>query len=169
MAKVLLIIPPEQFRDEELFETKEELERAGCQTVIASTIAGACAGMLGGRASSDLTLNRVQPDDYEAVVFIGGLGSRLYFHNEKAWQLAQEMHRRGKLVAAICLAPVILANAGLLAGKKATVAGSEANTIESRGAQYTGAGVTVDGQIVTGNGPKSARLFGRRIGELLKR
>ena len=71
-------------------------------------------------------------------------------------------------VAAICLAPVILANAGVLKGRRATVAGTEAKTIESRGAKYMGPGVTVDGNIVTGNAPKSSRLFGQKINELLK-
>lgn len=37
MAKILMIIPPERFRDEELFVTKEELEKGGHSVVIAST------------------------------------------------------------------------------------------------------------------------------------
>ncbi len=44
MAKVLLIIAPERFRDEELFLTKEELEKDGHETVIASTVKGICPG-----------------------------------------------------------------------------------------------------------------------------
>jgi putative intracellular protease/amidase len=55
----------------------------------------------------------------------------------------------------------------LLKGRNATVAGTEARTIESKGAKYTGPGVTVDGLIVTGNAPKSSRLFGQKICELL--
>jgi putative intracellular protease/amidase len=63
---------------------------------------------------------------------------------------------------------VVLANAGVLKGKEATVAGTEARTIESKGAKYMGPGVTVDGNIVTGNAPKSSRLFGQKINDLLK-
>jgi protease I len=77
------------------------------------------------------------------------------------------MHQKGKVVAAICLAPVILANAGLLNNKKATVAGTEAKTIENNGAIYMGPGVTVDGNIVTANAPKASRLFGKTIIETL--
>jgi putative intracellular protease/amidase len=62
---------------------------------------------------------------------------------------------------------VILANAGVLVGKQATAAGTEARTIESKGAKYTGPGVTVDGNVVTGNAPKSSRLFGQKINERL--
>jgi putative intracellular protease/amidase len=55
----------------------------------------------------------------------------------------------------------------VLQGRDATVAGTEARTIEACGATCTGPGVTVDGNIVTANGPKSSTLFGRRVAELL--
>ena len=167
MGKVLMIIAPERFRDEELFVTKEELEKAGHETVIASITKGVCPGSRGGQATATLALAEVQVRDYDAVAFVGGGGAKTYFANEVALQLAQEMYRKGKIVAAICLAPVILANAGILNGKNATVAGTEAKTIESKGAKYTGPGVTVDGHIVTGNAPKSSKLFGQKICELL--
>jgi protease I len=168
MAKVLMIIASERFRDEELFITKEELEKAGHETVIASAVKGICPGSRGGFAAASLALHEVQTGDYDAVVFVGGGGSRMYFSHEEAWRIATEMHKKGKIVAAICLAPVILANAGILNGKNATVAGTEARTIENMGAKYTGPGVTVDGNIVTGNAPKSSRLFGQKITEQLR-
>jgi protease I len=74
MAKVLMIIAPERFRDEELFITKEELEKDGHETVIASTIKGICAGSRGGFAIATLTLNEVHTGDYDAVVFVAGGG-----------------------------------------------------------------------------------------------
>lgn len=167
MVKVLMIIAPERFRDEELFVTKEELEKAGHETVIASSVKGICTGSRGAFATATLTLNEVHTGDYDAVVFVGGGGSRMYFANEEALHIAREMYEKKTVVAAICLAPVILANAGILKGKNATVAGTEAKTLESQGAHYTGPGVTVDGTIVTGNAPKSSRLFGQKISELL--
>ncbi len=168
MAKIVLIIAPERFRDEELLVTKTELESAGHATVIASKVLGTCPGSRGGFAVAGLTLGEIRAQDYDAVVFVGGGGSKVYFADEQALRIAREMHEAGKLVAAICLAPVILANAGILKGKKATVAGTEAGTIESKGAKYTGPGVTVDGNIVTGNAPKSSKLFGQAINTLLE-
>ena len=168
MARVLMIIAPERFRDEELFVTREELEKAGHSIVIASTVKGVCPGSRGGSATATVTLPEVHTSDYDAVVFVGGGGSKLLFHNEHALRIAREMNERQAVVAAICLAPVILANAGVLRGKQATVAGTEARTIEGQGAKYTGPGVTVDGNIVTGNAPSSSRLFGSRINERLQ-
>ena len=62
---------------------------------------------------------------------------------------------------------VILANAGVLHSHHATVAGMEAATIEAQGVHYTKPGVAVDAHIVTVNGPKSSRQFGRCIAQLL--
>lgn len=167
MSTILMIIPPERFRDEELFVTQAELEKAGHTTVIASTRRGTCPGSRGGFANSALTLDEVNLDDYAAVVFVGGGGSKLLFTNERAKEIARYTHAKGRVTAAICLAPVILANAGVLQGRRATVAGTEAAAIESHGAVYTGPGVIVDGNIITANAPKASQLFGQKINEAL--
>jgi len=167
MTRVLMAVAPERFRDEELFVTRDELKRAGHPADIASTRRGKCHGSRGGSVTATLTLAEARPEDYDAVVFVGGGGSRTLFTDDDALRIAREAHEQGKVVAAICLAPVILANAGVLRGKKATVAGTEARTIESKGARYTGPGVTVDGNVVTGNAPKASRVFGQEIGRLL--
>jgi hypothetical protein len=54
MAKILIIIAPERFRDEELFVTKDELEKAGHETVISSIAKGICSGSRGGFATANL-------------------------------------------------------------------------------------------------------------------
>lgn len=162
-----MIIPPERFRDEELFVTKEELEKLEHKITITSSKTGICPGSRGGIAYSECDINEIDIDKYDAVIFVGGGGSKLLFEDKIALQIAREMNTKGKIVAAICLAPVILANAGLLKHKKATVAGTEAITIEAKGAEYTGPGVTVDGNIVTANAPKQSKLFGQTIGKLL--
>jgi protease I len=161
--KVVLVIAPRNFRDEELFHTKEELEKAGIGTTIASTAAGTCSGALGGTAKAELTLDRVSEADFSGIVFVGGGGSSIYFDDKRAHRLAQMFAAAGKVVAAICIAPSTLANAGLLQGKRATAFPSEEGNLRSRGAAFTGEGVTVDGKIITADGPQSARAFGRAI------
>ncbi|MBC7348303.1 MAG: DJ-1/PfpI family protein, partial [Clostridia bacterium] len=78
-----------------------------------------------------------------------------------------EAAEQGKVLGAICLAPVTLANAGVLAGRKATVFSPEAKRLEAAGAKYTGAGVEIDGRIVTASGPENAKDFGEAIAALL--
>lgn len=168
MAKILMVIAPERFRDEELFITREELERAGHEVVIASTRIGTCPGSRGGFATATVCLAEARAVDFDALVFVGGGGSKIYYQHADALRLAREMDQKQGVVAAICLAPVILANAGILQGKNATVAGTEAAALERGGARYCGPGVTVDGRIVTANAPKASRLFGQRIVEVIR-
>ncbi|MEN9950418.1 MAG: hypothetical protein RLY85_1170 [Bacteroidota bacterium] len=163
MEKVLLVIAPQVFRDEELFETQEEIEKAGLETVIASTFKGTCNGKLGGKAEATVGIDEAKAADYQAIVFVGGMGSQVYFDHAKAHDLAWEMYADGKVVSAICVAPVILAKAGLLKDRKATVFSDEEYTLKQYGALYTGEAVTIDGNIITGNGPASSRAFGKAV------
>jgi protease I len=163
-----MVIPQERFRDEELFETQAALERAGHSVVVSSTRIGRCPGSRGGHADAQTAIDSERAIDYGAVVFVGGGGSKLLWDDVDAQRLAREASQEDIVLGAICLAPVILGNAGVLAGRRATVAGTEARTIEASGAIYTGPGITVDGTIVTANGPKSSAGFGERIAELLR-
>jgi protease I len=165
--KALLIVAPDKFRDEEYFYTKEELENAGVEVTTASRSAGTCLGMLGGTAEAEFGLRDINIDDYGAVAFIGGGGSSIYFNNPAAHQIAKKAYEDGKVVAALCIASSILANAGLLKGKKATAFSSEEGNLKAKGAEWTGDSLTVDGKIITADGPGSARDFGKTIAKSL--
>ncbi|MDI6825706.1 MAG: DJ-1/PfpI family protein [Candidatus Aenigmarchaeota archaeon] len=167
MGKVLMIIAPKNFRDEELFNTKEELESSGNDVTIASTATNTATGMLGGTVTPEMTIDEVNVDDYDAIVFVGGSGSSIYFNNSKAHEIAKNAHRKGKVIGAICIAPSTLANAGILKGKRATCWSSERGNLRAKGAIYTGNSVEKDGKIITADGPSSARNFGREIAKLL--
>lgn len=166
--KVLFIIAPQNFRDEELLEPKAVLEQHSIQITIASKGAQQALGSLGATVSVDIDYTQAQPEQYDAIAFIGGPGSRVYFNDPIAHQLAQNAYNQNKVIAGICSAASILANAGILQGKKATSFSGEQTNLQQKGAIYTGEGVTVDGKIVTADGPRSAREFGEKIAELLK-
>jgi protease I len=160
-----MIIAPQNFRDEELIHTREELENAGANVTVASTSTTTAKGMFGATATPDITIDQIRVDDYDAVIFVGGSGSEVYFDNPTALNIAKETASKNKLLSAICIAPSILANANLLTGKRATVwAGDKyINILKSKGANYTGEQVTQDGRIITANGPEAARRFGKTI------
>lgn len=166
--KALFIIAPSNFRDEELFEPKAVLEKAGAETAIASRQAGTITGAGGGKANATIALSSVDVANYDAIVFIGGQGASAYFNDAAAQKIAKDAFDKGKILAAICIAPSILANARLLEGKKATCFSSEAGNLQAKGASYTGQAVTVDGKIITANGPSAAKKFGEEILKALK-
>lgn len=162
--KALLVIAPANFRDEEYFVTKQVLEDSGAAVTTASKSPGQVTGMLGGTARAERGLDDVNAADYDAVVFVGGNGAQAYFGDKMALEIASQAFEAGKTVAAICIAPVILANAGILNGKRATCYGGEfASRLEAGGAEYTAESIVRDDMIITADGPASAKDFGAEI------
>ena len=161
--KAVLIIAEQMFRDEEYQKPKEILEQAGVEVITASTTTREAVGKLGLVVRPDLLVSRIKPADFDALAFIGGGGAAQYFADEAVHALARSFAEAGKVVAAICIAPVILAQAGLLQGKKATVYPDGAPELATGGAIYTAKSVERDGQIITANGPEAAAAFGQEI------
>jgi len=161
--QIVMVIAPGNFRDEELFETKAELTAAGHTVKVACTTTSPVTGMLGSKATADLLLDQVRVENFDAIVFVGGVGAKKYFDHPQALKLAKDFAAAGKVTAAICLGPVILAKAGVLEGKNATVYSGVAGQVKAEGANYTGGAVARDGNIITGNGPQAAREFAKQI------
>lgn len=165
--RAVLIIASRNFRDEELLETKRELEMANVDTVIASTKTGVIKGMRGAKAEAAILVNDVVVEDYDAIIFVGGSGAKEYFDSRVALNIAREAENKGKVLAAICIAPAVLANAGVLDGVRATCFSTEKFKLKKAGAKYTGADVEQDGLIITADGPRAATQFGKTIADAL--
>ncbi|HOV22058.1 MAG TPA: DJ-1/PfpI family protein [bacterium] len=166
--KILMIIAFDQFRDEEYAKPRKILENSGYKIVVASYKTGIAKGMLGSKVKVDISLEDVKVNEYDGVIFVGGSGASVYFNNQTTLKIANEFYNKGKIVGAICIAPVILANAGLLSGKKATCWPSYEKTLKEKGAVWSDKNVEVDGSIITGNGPAAANEFGEKYLKLLK-
>ena len=168
VGRAVLIVPSRDFRDEELFETMRILEASSIQTVIASSRIGLITGMLGGAAEATVPLGQVRVENFDAVIFIGGLGAREYFASPAALHIARTAVEQRKILAAICIAPSILANAGVLKGVRATAWGSERGVLVLSGAAYTGSPLERDGLIITGRDPMAAPIFAQAIAQALR-
>lgn len=169
MKNALLVIAQKGFQDIELNGTRDGLEDAGFTVVLASTESGPCVGKFGAEESAEVSLKDVDVDDYDRVAFIGGPGAANLWQNADAKRIAKDAVKAKKPLGAICIAPKILAAAEVLAGKKATVwneDGDQAGFLALHDVEYTGEPVTVDGLIVTGNGPKAAEEFGKTFAGL---
>ena len=167
MKSVLMVIAPDQFRDEEYARPKEVLEQRGASITTASVAPGPCRGKLGMMARADVALMEADPAEYDAIVFVGGGGSSIYFDDADAHRVAKAMVDQGKPLGAICIAPSTLAHAGLLQGLRVTSFPSQEQDLVAHGADFTGAPVEIDGLIVTANGPDAAREFGSAIADAL--
>jgi len=167
MAKVLMIIAPENYQDKEFNTAKKILEQAGHQVFVASKYKGEATGQLGGVCKVGLSLPEILVDEYNGIIFVGGAGASIYIDDEEAHQIARLANDLGKAIGAICVAPSILANAGILEGKKASVFPSEEENLRQKGAEILSSDVMVDGKIVTASGPYAAADFGYKFLEAL--
>ena len=168
--KVLMVIAPKNFRDEEYFEPKNILERGNVEIKVVSTTKGRAEGMLGADVNVETTIDEVDPAEYDALVVVGGSGSQTYlWGNKRLHKMVKKAGSLGKVVAAICISPVVLARASLLSGKRATVYRTDETISELKkaGANVSEAPVEVDGKIVTARGPEAAKEFGRKILEII--
>ena len=167
--KIAMIIAHEGFRDEELSVPAGIFKKAGADVKIASSSVSAAKGKLGMTITPDLLYSDINAKDYDAVIFVGGPGSSQYWNDPKAHKIVKDAANFNKVLAAICAAPPTLGNAGVLKGKKATCFPDEGKLLTAAGAEYTARGVEVDGNIVTGNGPQSAKAFAEEVVKLLSK
>jgi len=171
--KIAMIIAQQDFRDEELFIPRSIFLAEGATVKIVSAKKGKALGSYGGVIDVDLTLEKLKVSDFDAIIFVGGSGAVKYLDDERCHQIAQEAVNKNKVVGAICIAPAILARAGVLKDKKATVwrtslDKSAVKILEEEGAIYQPDSVVIEGKIITANGPTAARKFGEAIVRVLQ-
>jgi len=166
--KVLIIVPHDQFRDEEYFETRKALEKEGFKVVVASSHSSTAHGRFGAKVQPDIVISKINISDYEAIIFIGGPGVEEYFDEFEVLSIVRASFQKRILLGAICSAPVILANAGILTGRRVTAFGSRKELIEASGAYYIDKSVVLDGEIITAKGPEDAKNFGEAIVKAIK-
>jgi len=167
--KIVMIIARENFRDEELFEPKAIFEKAGIEVDVASTTTAPIKGTKGAIVFADVLVEDINVDKYDAVVFVGGAGSKQYWTDATAHKIVNDANKQDKVVAAICIAPVTLANAGVLEGKIATVWPDEAWRLNQVGVVYEKIDVYKYGNVITASGPQATTEFGETILEALSK
>lgn len=170
--KALFVIAFKDFRDEEYFQPKEILEKAGFEVFNTSSEKGIAQGTEGGEVNINFSINNVKVSNFDVVVFIGGPGAGRNIDDKRFQQLAVEAIKNDKVLAAICIAPVILAKARVLKNKKATVWSnvldkSAISILKEGGAEYVNKSVVIDGKIITADGPRAAKEFAEKIIEIV--
>jgi len=168
--KVVMVIAPANFQDEEYFQPKVILQASGALVdTTAKTKGEEATGTKGGKARINLPLDKVDPHDYQGIVFVGGPGAKAYFKDREVIKLVQAFYQAKKVVGAICIAPTILAQAEILRGKKVTCLPAEAGKLIKHQAKVTDKAVEVDGRIVTAKDPQAALEFGQELVKVLAR
>lgn len=166
IQRIVMVVAPEQFRDEELLIPRQAFLEQGYPVQTVSSRTGEGVGMLGATELFTRTLEEVKACDFEALVIVGGYGAvKHLWDNPKLHKLVREAAIQDDLIAAICVSPVVLAKAGVLRGKQATVwdMPESQQAFNEAGVFYTGEAVTRDGQFITANAPEAAQAFAECI------
>lgn len=168
---LVMVIAPRAFRDEEFQTTYEFLSSLGYKLKVASRDTILATGMLGLALKPQLTIDEIDTLAYEGLILIGGTGSAIYWDDLKLRELIQYFSRsRPKFVAAICLAPICLARAGVLQDQFATVYENQFTLSEFSKARvrYQKTDCVLSGNIITANGPEASKKFAQTIAYYLQ-
>jgi len=155
--RVLVPLAP-GFEEIEAVTIIDVLRRAGCEVTAASLKTNPVKGSHGIEVTADAALAEVRAGDFDAIALPGGMpGSEHLKQDERVLHIVRELSSSGRLVAAICAAPIALGAAGVLAGRRATCYPGFEH--EMKGAIPVNEPVVRDGNIVTGRGPACAIPF----------
>lgn len=164
MSTVLVILP-EGFEEIEAIAPIDLLRRAGAEVTIAALgttphVTGRCNITM----HADTTLGEAGEKNYDMIFLPGGPGVLNLRGDLRVRALVQQQAAAGRWLAAICAAPTVLHDAGLLEGRRYTAHPSVAKQLPAILANER---VVVDGKIITSRGAGTALDFGLVLVEKL--
>jgi protease I len=164
----ILIMSTHGFEQSELEYPLEHLKRAGATVHVATLdgkpIKGWDKGDWGNTVDADLKISDVKADDYIALVLPGGqINPDLLRVEKDAVQLVLDFVINNKIVAAICHAPWLLIEAGVIKDREATSYHSIRTDLENAGAKWKDSEVAIDNGIITSRSPRDLEAFVAKI------
>ena len=161
MPRVVVLLA-DGFEEVEAVAIIDVLRRADIEVITAGLHEGPVESARKIKLLPDTTIETVRSGNFDMVVLPGGQpGSDNLNRDERVHRLIKEFHAQGKLTGAICAAPYVLANAGILHGKHAT---SYPTYREKLGnVIYEEKSVVEEGNVLTSRGPGTALCFGLAI------
>lgn len=157
MSKRVLCLLVDGFEEIETLAPVDLLRRAGADVVLASITGNL---QVKGRSNitiiADTLLENASPQSFDLLLIPGGPGVKAMRADGRAARLAREFANSGKPVAAICAAPTVLSDAGLLAGRRFTAHFSVQNELPQAIASEK---VVEDGLLTTSRGAGTALEF----------
>lgn len=160
----LFIVLSNGFEDIEAFTVVDVLRRAGISIDTVGVPGTMITSKSGIRMTTDKKFSEINVEEYDGIVIPGGEENVKNLINYMPLLSAIErLNSKGKLIAAICAAPTILAKLGMLRDKRATVYPGLEKVLSYPRAEK----VVVDGNIITSQGPGTAMDFALQIVEFL--
>ncbi len=166
--KRVAILATDGVEQVELTEPRRALEDAGATAQVVSPKHGTIKAWQhdhwGDEPKVDLSLDDARAEDFDALVLPGGVMNpdRLR-QDQKAVQFVKSFFAAGKPVAAICHAPWMLVEAGVVRGRTITSYPSLQTDLRNAGADWVDREVVVDEGLVTSRRPDDLPAFNRKM------
>ena len=161
MPRVLLPLA-EGFEEIEAMAMVDVLRRAEIEVVVAGLQPGPVSSARKVTVIPDTSIDTISSDGFDMIVLPGGQpGTDNLNSDARIHRLLAEFQAKGKLIGAICAAPIILSKAGLLSGRRATSHPSCSTRLD--GAMYEDRTLVTDGNIMTSQGAGTAISFALAI------
>lgn len=159
MKRALLILS-EGFEEMEAVAPLDLLRRAGIEAVAASTGTGlTVSGGRGIKVQADRLLDECLGERFDILILPGGPGVDRLRKDQRVVELVRRYHEEGVPVAAICAAPVILADAGVAQSHRLTSFPAREAELKPVAKAYVQDRVVVDGKVITSRGAGTAEEF----------
>jgi len=161
----VLVLLADGFEEIEAFAPVDLLRRAGVEVTVASLNDNRHAtGRSGITAHADAALSAVGTQLFDLLFLPGGAGVKHLRADPRVKEIVLGHQQAGRWLAAICAAPTVLADCGLLAGKRYTAHPSVAGELpDIRSTER----IVTDGKITTSRGAGTAVEFGLHVAALL--
>ncbi|WAT18792.1 type 1 glutamine amidotransferase [Aurantiacibacter sp. MUD11] len=174
MAQRIMILATDGFEQSELEKPKANLEEAGFETVVVSPEDGEIRGFSnkewGDPVKVDLTVDEAEAAEFDALVLPGGqINPDILRMNDKAVQLVRDFNAADKPIAAICHAPWMLVEAGVVDGQSVTSWPSLRTDLQNAGGKVVDREVAVDGNLITSRNPDDIPAFSKALIEALEK
>ena len=167
MTKALVFLAS-GFEEIEAITIVDVLRRAGVDVTVAGLTPNVVEGARGVKIVPDNSIDEVTVEDFDAVICPGGSpGYKNLRKDPRVIDIIKKAFDSNKLVAAICAAPAVLSDAGVLEGKACTIYPGMENELRKGGGKPKMDMVVVDGNIVTSRGPATALPFALKLAEKL--
>lgn len=165
------ILLTQDFEQSEMTEPRKALQEAGAQTVLIAPKPGQVQGVKHDQKADkfavEMTLDKANPDDFDAVLLPGGaLNADALRVERKAQEFVRKMDQDGKPIAVICHGPWLLVSAGLTRGRKMTSYHTIQDDIRNSGAEWEDREVIRDRNWVSSRQPGDIPAFNREMIEL---
>ena len=166
MNKKVLVVMADGFEEIEAVTIIDILRRAEIEVVSAGLGGTTITGSHGIKVISDALLDQVKDKSFDALILPGGgAGVANLRKDKRVVQLVQRFHDQKALVGAICAAPAVLSDAGIIKQKKVTSYPGFEKQIQC--AHYSTEAVVVDGNVITSRAPGTALRFALKLVEHL--